>query len=103
MKKWLWMGLLAGLALAVVACSAPGASQQGNQATLTRALGLDDVQRISPAGAKAMVDEGAALLYDVRSAAEYAAGHAAGAISFPEIEAAERYGDLPANKGLIFY
>jgi rhodanese-related sulfurtransferase len=63
----------------------------------------DDVRRISPAEARVLVEGGGALLYDTRSAASYGSRHAAGAISFPESEAAGRVGELPADKGLIFY
>jgi rhodanese-related sulfurtransferase len=61
------------------------------------------VQRIGAQGAKALLDAGAALLYHVGSAELYSAGHAAGAISFPEDELDVLFDTLPADKGLIFY
>jgi rhodanese-related sulfurtransferase len=63
----------------------------------------EDVQRISPAEAKALLDSGAALLYDARTAAQYDVSHAAGAISFPEADAPARLGELPDDRDLIFY
>jgi len=61
------------------------------------------VLRISPAKAKALVDDGRAVLYDTRSADQYRALHAAGAISFPEDQAAARFDELPDDLELIFY
>jgi rhodanese-related sulfurtransferase len=61
------------------------------------------VQRITPAEAKSLLDSGEAVLYDTRSAGAYEALHAAGALSFPEAEAAARVGELPADKSLVFY
>ncbi len=71
--------------------------------TPAAALTEQDVRRITPAEARALLDGGEAMLYDVRSAAEYNTRHAAGALSFPDAEAAARYGELPADKSLVFY
>jgi hypothetical protein len=62
-----------------------------------------DIQRIVPAEAKALLDSGDAVLYDVRSKAEYQAQHAAGALSLPGASVAARFGELPADKSLVFY
>lgn len=62
-----------------------------------------DVQRMTVDEAKALVDAGEAVLYDTRPASSYQANHAAGALSFPELEVASRLGDLPADKALVFY
>lgn len=62
-----------------------------------------DVQRITPADAKALLDNGAAVLYDTRSAEAYHTQHAAGALSFPETTMIARYQELPGDKALIFY
>ena len=63
----------------------------------------DDVLRISTAKAKALVDDGSAVLYDTRPADQYRTLHAAGAVSFPDDEAAARVGELPDDLELIFY
>lgn len=63
----------------------------------------EDVQRITPAEAKDLLDGGMAVLYDVRSAAQYRTQHAAGALSFPASDMAARYGELPTDKSLVFY
>ncbi|MBU0492127.1 MAG: hypothetical protein KKA73_23050 [Chloroflexi bacterium] len=64
---------------------------------------VGDVQLVTPAEAKALLDSGAALLYDTRSAEAYQTQHAAGALSFPDATMVERYPDLPTDKALIFY
>lgn len=62
-----------------------------------------DVQRITVEEARQLVESGAALLYDTRSAAEYRTRHAAGATSFPDTDAAARHGELPTDQVIIFY
>lgn len=63
----------------------------------------DSIPRITVQAAKASLDGGAAVLVDVRTAAAYQQGHAAGAISIPSTEVADRYTELPADKQLILY
>lgn len=63
----------------------------------------DDVQRIAPAEAKALLDAGQAVLYDVRSAESYQASHAAGALSLPYNEIESLLPTLPRDKILILY
>jgi hypothetical protein len=63
----------------------------------------EDVKRISPADAKALLDDGAAVLYDTRSLDQYSVQHAAGAVSFPLGEESARFNELPEDKALIFY
>jgi 3-mercaptopyruvate sulfurtransferase SseA len=103
-----WMLVLVGLALLAAGCSTASARpEQTGMAAPTpipvAALTTDDVRRITLADAKALLDSGEAVLYDARSAEEYQAQHAAGAISFPESEAAARFRELPADRTLIFY
>ena len=61
----------------------------------------DDVSRISPAKAKALVDDGQAVLVDTRSVSQYQALHAAGAISIPEEQTASRAGELPQDGEIV--
>ncbi|OGO05872.1 MAG: hypothetical protein A2Y73_01330 [Chloroflexi bacterium RBG_13_56_8] len=63
----------------------------------------EQVQRITPADAKALVDAGSAVLFDTRSDEAYQAKHIVGALSFPEAEQETLVGMLPADKTLIFY
>jgi len=93
MKRWFWVMVLVGLAALLVGCGA-------GSGTVTDPA---DVQRIGPEEAKALLDAGEAVLYDTRSAAAYRSQRAAGAISFPEEEAAARFDELPDETALIFY
>jgi len=63
----------------------------------------DQVQRIRPAEARAMLDKGEALLYDVRSRGAYQVRHATGAIALPEAELDGLANTLPKNKALVLY
>ncbi|HIP96307.1 MAG TPA: hypothetical protein EYH32_03730 [Anaerolineae bacterium] len=72
-------------------------------ATTAAAPATGDVQRVTPAEAKTLLDSGAAVLYDVRSADAYRTQHAVGAISFPQDTVDARYSTLPTDKTLIFY
>ncbi len=124
MKNWLWMIVLTGLIVLLAGCGAPddGAKQvvqvtpasptgeqaQSNTAPSTTAVPVadltdKDVPRITLADAKALLDDGRAVLYDARSPKAYSSKHAAGAISLPEAEVAERVSELPTDKVLIFY
>jgi rhodanese-related sulfurtransferase len=62
-----------------------------------------DVPRIGVAEAKAMAESGTAVLVDVRTEATYEGRHIAGAISMPVDQVAQRYGELPSDKLVIFY
>lgn len=101
MNKWLWMVFLTALAVLLVGCATSDTVVPS--ATPTVALTADDLQLVTTAEAYALANDGTALLYDTRSAEEYQTLHAAGAISFPEADVATRYGELPADKVLIFY
>jgi rhodanese-related sulfurtransferase len=63
----------------------------------------EDVQRIKPSEAKALLDDDEAVLYDVRSTEAYETKHAVGAISLPEPKVSGRLDELPDDKTLIFY
>lgn len=102
MKRWLWMivlvVVLGSLAALLVGCG--GASTGGS----VNVNGPDDVQRIDPEEAKALLDSGEAVLYDARSVDAYQTQRAEGAVSFPEAEAAAHVDELPDDgTALIFY
>lgn len=124
MNKWLWMIILIGLVVLLAGCGAsdagaervvrvtPASPAEGQApsntlprtaATPVAALTAKDVQRITLADAKSLLDNGTAVLYDARSVRAYRSKHAAGAISLPEDDVATRYSELPADKTLIFY
>lgn len=125
MKKWLLMIVLTGLIVLLAGCGAsdavaervvrvtPASPAEGQApsntvspriaATPVAALTAKDVQRITLADAKSLLDNGTAVLYDARSVRAYRSKHAAGAISLPEDEVATRASELPTDKSLIFY
>lgn len=91
-------------ATAVPLLPTPGATATPIPSEMPAAiLTSQDVQRITPADAKALLDSGGGVLYDVRTAGEYRTTHAAGALSLPETGVAARFDELPADKSLIFY
>jgi rhodanese-related sulfurtransferase len=61
------------------------------------------VLRISVEEAKAQIDDGQAVLVDVRSRVFYDESHAAGAISAPETELDAYVDDLPRDRSLVLY
>jgi len=61
------------------------------------------VPRISVDVAKEMADAGEAVLVDVRAKGTFDIAHIAGAISLPSGEVPDRYGELAADRLIIFY
>ncbi len=93
----LWSGGAAVIVVAVVLAlllSGRDAVTRPTAATLPR---------ISPQEAYAALQSGEAVLYDVRIADAYDAGHAEGSISLPEPDAIARMSELPDDRLLIFY
>jgi hypothetical protein len=91
--------LLLGLLLSLAACGGSVAPAE----PVVAVRSVEDVQRISAADTRELLDMGEAVLIDARSTAAFEAGHAAGAISLPETEVAARFGELPTDKALVFY
>jgi len=63
----------------------------------------DGARRISIAEASRAVENGTAVLVDVRSAENWAAGHAKGAINIPVEQVVARISELPRDKMIITY
>ncbi|HVF44845.1 MAG TPA: rhodanese-like domain-containing protein [Pyrinomonadaceae bacterium] len=63
----------------------------------------DDARRVTPEELKKMLDSGKAVVYDTRAKGAYDAEHIKGALSMPSNEVADRAGDLPKDKTLVFY
>jgi hypothetical protein len=80
--------------------SAPVATAQ---ALPTASVPYPDVARISLQETTDKLEQGQAVLIDVRDRSAYDAGHAAGALSFPESEIDGRLNELPRDKELILY
>lgn len=111
--------LLAASACLTLAChDANGAYSQPNNAPAAAAASpvasvaaatpaqaaADAVPRIKPEEAKKLVDEGKAVLVDVRGPDAYKSNHIKGAleVQLTRIEAGD-YGNLPKNKRIIAY
>jgi hypothetical protein len=73
------------------------------QALPTRSLPFPDVPRIPVQEAWQAVQQGSAILVDVRSRAAYDKMHAAGATSMPEDEILARAAELPRDRVWILY
>ena len=77
----------------IQAVSTQSQTQSQTDLPLTEA----DVPRLTVEEAKLALDNGEAVIVDVRSAEAYAAGHAAGAINIPLVEFENNIDNLPLN------
>jgi predicted metal-binding membrane protein len=103
-RRRLW--LIGGLAAVVVLAGALtlwGLTARSRDAEAKVVASGEDIQRIAPLDAKAMLDRGEALLYDVRARSSYETEHAAGALALPEAELDALAPSLPKDKGLVLY
>lgn len=124
MRKILLTAVLingAALALLLAACKAPdgaetargGANAAATPAEAKAAPGANAaapvkppaniVRRLTVAEFKEMADRGEAVAVDVRTKDQFDAGHIKGALSLPRAETAQRGGQLPKDKLLVFY
>lgn len=63
----------------------------------------EDARRVTVDELKKMLDSGKAVVYDTRAKAAYDAEHIKGSLSMPFNEVAERAGELPKGKTIVFY
>ena len=73
------------------------------QGLATRAIPYPSVPRISLEETLPKLEQGEAILVDVRSRLSYEKEHAAGATSVPEDEIDARLGELPRDQDLVLY
>jgi hypothetical protein len=62
-----------------------------------------EVPRASLDGTRDKMENGEAVLVDVRSKASYDKAHAAGSVSIPEAEVHARLSELPRDKEIVLY
>jgi rhodanese-related sulfurtransferase len=73
------------------------------QAQPTSQIPYPNVPRISLDETKSKLDNGQAVLVDVRSKSSYDKSHAVGAISIPEQEINSRLNELPRDQEIVLY
>jgi flagellar basal body-associated protein FliL len=73
------------------------------QARATQSIPYPGVARISLEETLQKLDQGQAVLVDVRSSLSYETAHAAEASSFPEEEIEARLDELPRDQDLVLY
>lgn len=92
------VAVLAGSVAGPWACASPEPSAAASPAPASPASSSELPDR-DPALAHRLVEHEGALLLDVRSAEEFAAGHIDGAVHVPHTEVAERMAELVALAG----
>ena len=63
----------------------------------------EEARRITVAELKQKLDAGEAVVYDTRAKTSYDQEHIKGALSMPSNEVANRTGELPKDKLIVFY
>ena len=63
----------------------------------------EEARRVTVEELKKMLDAGKAVVYDTRAKAAYDAEHIKGSLSMPSNEVADRAGELPKDKTIVFY
>jgi hypothetical protein len=85
------------------ASNTASASVNTAQPLATQTIPYPNVPRISLKDTQSELENGQAVLIDVRSKSSYDQAHAAGALSIPEEEIDARLQDLPRDKDVILY
>lgn len=63
----------------------------------------EEARRVTVEELKKLLDSGKAVVYDTRAKAAYDAEHIKGSLSMPSNEVADRAGELPKDKTIVFY
>jgi hypothetical protein len=82
---------------------APTTGGSASAPTGTTEVHADGVRRVTVAELQAMLEDGNVVVYDTRAKMAYDAEHIKGALSMPYDEVANRAGELPKDKTLVFY
>ena len=103
---WMIAAVAACGALALLpACSSETATSGQSTASSTSATSAGGVRAVAPVDAKTLIDQGDRVIVDVRTSAEFAAGHLAGAklIDFQGADFADQIGALDRNTKYVIY
>lgn len=63
----------------------------------------EDAKRVTVDEVRKMLDAGKAVIYDTRAKEAYEQEHIKGSLSMPFGEVANRLGELPKDKSIVFY
>jgi hypothetical protein len=100
------VAMLVGIILSIEGGTPTSANSSPGDTALplnTGALPNPDVRRIGLEETQSKLEQGDAILVDVRSRESFDKSHAAGAISIPEGEMGARYNELPRDKEIVLY
>ena len=92
-----------GTAANAAAARPAGAATQQKAAATPAAPPADGVRRMTIQEARAAVDAGQAIIYDVRNKESFATGHIKGARLVPYDEVAQHLSEFPKDKLIITY
>jgi hypothetical protein len=81
----------------------PQSSQQPVTVPQEQDIPYPEISRVSLPDAKAALDQGTAILVDVRGEQYYQQSHIAGALSLPEDQLPDRIGELDPQDWIITY
>jgi 3-mercaptopyruvate sulfurtransferase SseA len=81
-----------------------GKGSSGNSPVMNaRNTAPDNVRRVTITELRDMLDQGKAVVLDVRGDEAYKQEHIKGALNFPENQLSARAGELPKDKLIVFY
>jgi 3-mercaptopyruvate sulfurtransferase SseA len=111
-QKYLWLRLVIGCFLVIIAAVLVGRLAQDkqdsqlllNDQSILASRGSDpEIARISLSDAKDAFDNHEAIFLDVRGSESYKAGHIPGAVNIPLIEILNRHQEIDPARWIILY
>lgn len=109
MKRLLLTAFAGAFAAATLLSACKATDTAGNVSAATTAPPVaaaqtsNDARRVTVDELKKMLDAGQAVVYDTRAKTSYDQEHIKGALSMPANEVADRVGELPKDKTIVFY
>jgi 3-mercaptopyruvate sulfurtransferase SseA len=111
MKRLLLTAFVGAAAAATLLSACKATDTAGNVSAATsvppvaaaQTANANDARRVTVDELKKMLDAGQAVVYDTRPKSAYDQEHIKGALSMPAGEVADRVGELPKDKTIVFY
>ncbi|HZT59698.1 MAG TPA: rhodanese-like domain-containing protein [Pyrinomonadaceae bacterium] len=111
MKRLLLTAFAGAFAAATLLSACKATDTAGNVSAATTApqtastppASQNEARRVTVDELKKMLDAGQAVVYDTRAKTAYDQEHIKGALSMPAGEVADRMGELPKDKTIVFY